>query len=156
MAPYSSWAGRAIVPSGASTGRFEAVELRDGDANRFDGTGVLRAVQHVSGEIAGILIGRDAADQLAIDRLLIDLDGTENKSRLGANSILGVSLAVAYAAAEARNIAPVLHLRDIWRSVGRSTGSQPPGHSRRAGGGIGRIWRTHTRKPYLTRPARDI
>jgi enolase len=91
--------GRAAVPSGASTGQFEAVELRDGDKNVFGGKGVLRAVEHVGGEIAFALAGRDPGDQRAIDELLIHLDGTDNKSRLGANAILGCSLAAAKAAA---------------------------------------------------------
>ncbi len=93
--------GRAAVPSGASTGKHEAVELRDADAaDRYLGRGVLRAVTHVEEEIASTLIGIDVADQLHIDRLMIDLDGTHNKSKLGANAILGVSLAAAKAAAE--------------------------------------------------------
>ncbi|CAN5311513.1 phosphopyruvate hydratase [soil metagenome] len=91
--------GRAAVPSGASTGQFEAAELRDGDRNVFGGKGVLRAVEHVRGEIASALAGRDPGDQRAIDELLIHLDGTDNKGRLGANAILGCSLAVAKAAA---------------------------------------------------------
>ena len=91
--------GRAIVPSGASTGTFEAKELRDGDDARFGGKGVLRAVANVTGEIAEALEGRDAADQRGIDREMIDLDGTPDKSRLGANALLGSSLAVARAAA---------------------------------------------------------
>ena len=90
--------GRAIVPSGASTGQFEAVELRDGD-DRFGGKGVLDAVSHVEDEIYDTLVGFDALDQRDIDQVLNDLDGTDNKSRLGANAILGVSLAVAKAAA---------------------------------------------------------
>ncbi|CAO3409368.1 enolase [Azospirillum oryzae] len=92
--------GRAAVPSGASTGAHEAVELRDGDKGRFGGKGVLKAVESVNGEIYDALAGLDADDQRAIDLAMIDLDGTENKSRLGANAILGVSLAVARAAAE--------------------------------------------------------
>jgi enolase len=91
--------GRAAVPSGASTGQFEAVELRDGDRNVYGGKGVLQAVEHVGGEIAFALAGRDPGDQRAIDRLLIQLDGTDNKGRLGANAILGCSLAAAKAAA---------------------------------------------------------
>ena len=91
--------GRAAVPSGASTGAHEAVELRDGDAARFGGKGVLKAVGAVNGEIFDCLSGRDAEDQTAIDATLCDLDGTPNKARLGANAILGVSLAVARAAA---------------------------------------------------------
>lgn len=91
--------GWAAVPSGASTGTREAVELRDGDARRYLGKGVLKAVQHVNGEIAQALSGMDAVAQVQIDQALIDLDGTDNKGRLGANAILGASLAVAKAAA---------------------------------------------------------
>lgn len=91
--------GRAAVPSGASTGAFEAIELRDGDKNRYMGKGVLQAVDNVNNVIAPELIGMDAVDQVAIDKLMIELDGTPNKSKLGANAILGVSLAVAKAAA---------------------------------------------------------
>ena len=93
--------GRAAVPSGASTGAHEAVEKRDGDKARYMGKGVLEAVAAVNGELAENLIGEDATEQLAIDRMMIELDGTPNKGRLGANAILGVSLAVAKAAAEA-------------------------------------------------------
>lgn len=92
--------GRASVPSGASVGTKEAVELRDGDAQRYSGKGVLKAVENVNTEIAETLMGLDAIEQSFIDQCLIDLDGTENKSRLGANAILAVSLAVAKAAAE--------------------------------------------------------
>ncbi|MBO5997021.1 MAG: phosphopyruvate hydratase [Alphaproteobacteria bacterium] len=91
--------GRAAVPSGASTGVHEAVELRDGDKSRFNGKGVLKAVNVVNGELANAVIGMDGEDQVAIDQKMIDLDGTSNKSRLGANAVLGVSLAVAKAAA---------------------------------------------------------
>jgi enolase len=91
--------GRAIVPSGASTGQFEAVELRDG-GKRYGGKGVSRAIDHVNGEIREALVGFDAAEQREIDAQLIDLDGTDNKGRLGANAILGVSLAVAKSAAD--------------------------------------------------------
>ena len=93
--------GRAGVPSGASTGTFEAVEIRDGDVKRYHGKGVLKAVEAVNGEIADALVGMPAFDQLGIDDALCRLDGTPNKSRLGANATLGVSLAVAKAAAEA-------------------------------------------------------
>ncbi len=93
-----SW-GRAIVPSGASTGVHEALELRDGDKSRFGGKGVLKAVANVNSELAELLLGWDATEQRSIDLAMIELDGTENKSRLGANAILGVSLAVAKAAA---------------------------------------------------------
>jgi enolase len=92
--------GRAIVPSGASTGAFEAVELRDGDKARYNGKGVLKAVDNVNNVIAPELIGMNVFDQTLIDKTLIELDGTENKGKLGANAILGVSLAVARAAAE--------------------------------------------------------
>ncbi|WP_341197283.1 phosphopyruvate hydratase [Hyphomonas chukchiensis] len=92
--------GRAAVPSGASTGAYEAHEQRDGDKSRYGGKGVLGAVDAVNGEISNELEGMDATDQRLIDMMMIDLDGTENKSRLGANAILGVSLAVAKAAAE--------------------------------------------------------
>ena len=91
--------GRAIVPSGASTGEHEAVELRDGDENRYLGKGVLKAVENVNGEIADALANYDAADQRALDAKMIELDGTENKGRLGANAILAVSMAAARAAA---------------------------------------------------------
>lgn len=92
--------GRAAVPSGASTGAHEAVERRDGDKNRYKGKGVLEAVAAVNGEIAEEIVGYDALEQVGIDRTMIEMDGTPNKSRLGANAILGVSLAVAKAAAE--------------------------------------------------------
>src|ERR1700682_4147025 len=91
--------GRAAVPSGPSTGAHEAVELRDGDKSRYLGRGVLKAVQNVNEVIAPHLVGQDADEQVAIDQLLLELDGTPNKGTLGANGILGVSLAVAHAAA---------------------------------------------------------
>ncbi|KQY51791.1 phosphopyruvate hydratase [Lysobacter sp. Root494] len=96
--------GRAAVPSGASTGTKEAVELRDGDKTRYLGKGVRKAVDNVNGAIASALSGLDAADQAAVDRRLIDLDGTENKGRLGANALLGVSLANAHAVAASKKI----------------------------------------------------
>ncbi|MBO5365206.1 MAG: phosphopyruvate hydratase, partial [Peptococcaceae bacterium] len=96
--------GRAAVPSGASTGAFEAVELRDGDKGRYLGKGTLNAVDNVNTLIAPALIGLDAADQSGIDRFLIELDGTDNKGKLGANAILGVSLAVAKAAADSAGL----------------------------------------------------
>ena len=92
--------GRAAVPSGASTGSREAIELRDGDAKRYGGKGVLKAVEHVNTEVSEAIVGLDASEQAFIDKTLIDLDGTENKSRLGANAMLAVSMAVARAAAE--------------------------------------------------------
>jgi enolase len=93
--------GRAAVPSGASTGIYEALELRDGDMDRYQGKGVLKAVEHVNIDIPEVVLGLDALDQSAVDRAMLTLDGTENKSKLGANAILGVSLAVARAAAMA-------------------------------------------------------
>ena len=102
--------GRAIVPSGASTGVHEAVELRDGDPNRYGGKGVTKAVGHVEGEIARRLKGFDISDQKRIDEALIELDGTPNKSRLGANAILGVSLAAAHAAAAVSGVPLYRHL----------------------------------------------
>ncbi|MBF0710444.1 MULTISPECIES: phosphopyruvate hydratase [unclassified Gemella] len=97
--------GRALVPSGASTGQYEAVELRDGDADRYLGKGVSKAVENVNKEIAPLLEGNfDVFEQVAIDRAMIELDGTENKGRLGANAILGVSLAVAHAAADSLGV----------------------------------------------------
>jgi len=102
--------GRAAVPSGASTGRHEAVELRDGD-EAFGGRGVLRAVDHVNGEITGAILGTDAEDQRGLDHALIELDGTDNKGRLGANAILGVSLAAARARADELG-------QPLWRYLG--------------------------------------
>ncbi|OLB89607.1 MAG: phosphopyruvate hydratase [Actinobacteria bacterium 13_2_20CM_2_66_6] len=102
--------GRAIVPSGASTGVHEAVELRDGDPNRYGGKGVTKAVGNVEGEIARRLKGFDISDQKRIDEALIELDGTPNKSRLGANAILGVSLAAAHAAAAVSGVPLYRHL----------------------------------------------
>jgi enolase len=103
--------GRAAVPSGASTGAHEAVELRDGDKSRYLGKGVTKAVGAVNDEIAELLVGMDAEDQRELDLAMIELDGTENKSRLGANAILGTSLAVARAAADARGL-------PLWSYVG--------------------------------------
>ena len=111
--------GRASVPSGASTGIYEACELRDGDKDRYLGKGVSNAVGNVSGEIARALVGRNVLDQMGIDRLLIRLDGTPNKSRLGANAILGTSLACARAAAEALGIG-------LYRYLGGTHGNMLP------------------------------
>src|SRR5688572_13326051 len=105
--------GRAAVPSGASTGQREALELRDGDKRRYLGKGVTKAVGHVNGEIASALAGREA-DQRAIDTFLIELDGTPNKARLGANAILGVSMALARAAAQAAKTPLHAHLRGLY------------------------------------------
>ena len=107
--------GRAAVPSGASVGEREALELRDGDAARYLGKGVRSAVAHVRERIAPRIIGRDAGDQAALDRAMLDLDGTENKSRLGANAILAVSLAVAKAAAASRGL-PLWQTLDAGRT----------------------------------------
>ena len=103
--------GRAAVPSGASTGEHEAVELRDGDKARYGGKGVLAAVRHVETHLGPAIVGMDALDQAAIDRVLCDADGTPNKSKLGANAILGVSMAVARAAAETVEL-------PLWRYLG--------------------------------------
>ncbi len=111
--------GRAAVPSGASTGAHEAVEKRDGDKGRYLGKGVLEAVAAVNGELAENLVGEDATEQLAIDRMMIELDGTPNKSRLGANAILGVSLAVAKAAAETAGL-------PLYRYIGGTQGRVLP------------------------------
>ena len=110
VALASGMTGRAAVPSGASTGKLEAVELRDGDARRYHGKGVLRALRNVHELIAPALIGMEAGEQAAIDRRLRDLDATPNKSRLGANAILAVSLAVARAAAAERGLPLYRHL----------------------------------------------
>ncbi len=111
--------GRAAVPSGASTGSREALELRDGDKGRYNGKGVLRAVEHINTEISEAIMGLDAQEQSFIDRTLIDLDGTENKSRLGANAMLAVSMAVAKAAAEESGL-------PLYRYFGGSGAMQMP------------------------------
>ena len=104
--------GRAIVPSGASTGSYEAVELRDGDISRYGGKGVLEAVANIQNKITPAIRGCDASNQVEIDRILLDLDGTTNKSGLGANALLGVSLATAWAAANSENIPLSRYLND--------------------------------------------
>lgn len=109
--------GRAAVPSGASTGAHEAVEFRDKDASRFGGKGVLRAVGHVNQTLAGELTGFDAADQAALDRKMVAVDGTANKGRLGANAILGVSLAAAKAVAAQRGLPLHRHLTRLWGDI---------------------------------------
>ena len=109
--------GRAIVPSGASTGVHEALELRDGDKDRYSGKGVLTAVSNVNEEIAENLVGWYAADQKAIDEMLLSLDGTDNKSRLGANAILGVSLAVAKAAAQSSELPLYRYIGGVYAHV---------------------------------------
>src|SRR6187455_548155 len=111
--------GRAAVPSGASTGSREAIELRDGDPARYLGKGVLKAVEHINTEICEAIIGLDASEQAFVDRTMIDLDGTDNKSRLGANAILAVSCAVAKAAAEEASL-------PLYRYLGGAAGMQLP------------------------------
>jgi enolase len=111
--------GRAAVPSGASTGSREAIELRDGDKSRYLGKGVLKAVEHINTEISEAILGLDASEQAFLDRTLIDLDGTENKSRLGANAMLAVSMAVARAAAEEAGL-------PLYRYFGGSGAMQMP------------------------------
>ncbi len=111
--------GRAAVPSGASTGAREAVELRDGDKGRYGGKGVLKAVEFVNTEISEAIVGLDASEQAFVDRTLIDLDGTENKSRLGANAVLAVSMAVARAAAEEAGL-------PLYRYLGGAGGMRMP------------------------------
>ena len=111
--------GRAAVPSGASTGAHEALELRDGDQSAFGGRGVLKAVANVEDELAGVLVGREAAQQALIDRTMIELDGTPNKARLGANAILGCSLAVAAAAAADANL-------PLYRYIGGARANRMP------------------------------
>jgi enolase len=109
--------GRAAVPSGASTGEHEAVELRDGDVQRYGGKGVLHAVEAVENELSELLVGLNATDQRMIDRLMIDADGTPNKSRLGANAILGVSLATARAAASFMDVPLYRYIGGVYANV---------------------------------------
>src|SRR5450759_1599316 len=113
-----SW-GRAAVPSGASTGIHEALELRDGDKTRYNGKGVLKAVEHVNNEIASAVMGKDATDQASIDNAMIELDGTPHKTKLGANAILGVSLATARVAAQACDL-------PLYRYIGGVTAAMLP------------------------------
>ncbi|GAB4165098.1 MAG: phosphopyruvate hydratase [Terrimicrobiaceae bacterium] len=125
--------GHGLVPSGASTGQFEALELRDGDPARYRGRSVLRAISHIHGEIAACVVGRDVTDQRGIDEALIELDGTETKSRLGANAILAVSMAVADASSKARNL-------PLFRSLGTGT-TLPFPEIQILGGGAHANWR---------------
>src|ERR1700756_2224916 len=111
--------GRAAVPSGASTGSREAIELRDGDKGRYGGKGVLRAVEHINTEMSESVLGLDSSEQAFLDKTLIDLDGTENKSRLGANAMLAVSMAVARAAAEESGL-------PLYRYFGGTNGTRLP------------------------------
>jgi enolase len=115
--------GRAIVPSGASTGRHEALELRDADSPRYGGLGVLKAVDNVTRLIAPEVAGLDLDDQAGLDARLIDLDGTPNKGRLGANAVLGVSLAVAHAAASAHGEELFVHLNRLWNDRNKTEAS---------------------------------
>jgi enolase len=128
--------GFGLVPSGASTGQFEALELRDGDVSRFRGKSVFKAVEHVQGEIAQALAGMDAMDQRVVDTAMIELDGTPNKSRLGANAILGVSMAVANAAANAKGV-------PLYEHLGAGKGNLLPlPEIQIIGGGAHANWRT--------------
>lgn len=128
--------GRAAAPSGASTGQFEALELRDGDPRRFRGKSVFQAIANVRGEIAQAMVGLDAYDQRGLDRMLIDLDGTPAKSRLGANAILAVSMAAATAAAAAQD-------RPLYDYLGQSRGNMIPlPEIQIVGGGAHAHWRT--------------
>jgi len=115
----SGVSGHAIVPSGASTGAREAIELRDGDKKRFMGKGVLKAVEHVNGEIANALKGMDVTEQKTIDQTMIDLDGTHNKSRLGANALLAASLASAHAAANDKQLPLFQYLGNMFGTTGQ-------------------------------------
>ncbi|HCV78126.1 MAG TPA: phosphopyruvate hydratase, partial [Pseudomonas sp.] len=105
--------GRATAPSGASTGSREALELRDGDKSRYLGKGVLKAVGNINGPIRDLLLGKDPSDQKALDRAMIELDGTDNKAKLGANAILAVSLAAAKAAAEDQDLPLYAHIANL-------------------------------------------
>ncbi|MFG0287136.1 MAG: phosphopyruvate hydratase [Rhodopirellula sp. JB044] len=128
--------GYGLVPSGASTGQFEALEMRDGDPKSFRGRSVFKAVEHVRTEIASLLSGHDVFDQSGIDRAMIGLDGTPNKTRLGANAILGVSMAVANAAANERGV-------PLYESIGGGKGTQLPlPEIQIIGGGAHANWRT--------------
>ena len=109
--------GKAAIPSGASTGIHEALELRDGDKHRYGGKGVLKAVEHVNSEIADELFGYDAVQQKEIDQALLKLDGTPNKSKLGANAILGTSLAVAKAAADSLGLPLYRYIGGVYAHV---------------------------------------
>src|SRR5690554_2424328 len=113
--------GSACAPSGASTGSREALELRDGDKSRYLGKGVLKAVDNVNQVIKSLLVGQDAAAQRAIDKIMLDADGTENKAKLGANAILAVSLAAAKAAAMDKKIPLYKHIADVNGTPGQYT-----------------------------------
>ncbi len=121
--------GRAIVPAGASTGTAEACELRDGDPRRYDGRGVLKAVAHVNETLAPAIVGLDPRDQATIDSRLCELDGTPQKSRLGANALLGVSLAAAHVAAAAENVPLYRHLNQLWQALPALPGHAQANHA---------------------------
>ena len=128
--------GYGIVPSGASTGQYEALELRDGDPEVFRGKSVFKAVEHVRGEIADAVVGMDVEDQGALDRRMIELDGTSSKSRLGANAILGVSMAAANTTAKLRGV-------PLFESLGNGQGTLLPlPEIQIIGGGAHANWRT--------------
>jgi enolase len=116
--------GRAIVPSGASTGAAEAKELRDGDASRYDGKGVRAAVENVRGELQSAVLGFDPSHQQSVDQRLIEADGSADKGRLGGNAVLGVSLAAAHAAAASQRVPLFRHLHEVWKSLYPAAG--PP------------------------------
>ena len=139
------YTARAIVPSGASTGRFEAVELRDGEKDKYLGLSVEKAVNNVNTKLAEAILGENALDQMNIDRLLIEADGTENKSSVGANAILGVSMAVARAAAKALRIPLYQYLG------GCHTKQMPVPMMNILNGGACVIIMTQGRTPYNTR-----
>ena len=148
--------GRAAVPSGASTGEFEATELRDGGSD-WMGKGVTRAVENVNGEIATAVRGQDASSQAALDRMLITLDGTPNKSRLGANAILAVSLAAAHAASAEERL-------PLWRYLGGESAHVLPvpmmnvaqrRRSRRQQGRLSGVHGRARRRPHVRRGAED-
>lgn len=113
------WTGRAVVPSGASTGQYEAEELRDGNTLRYHGQGVLKAVRHVNTELAEVIIGENALSQMSIDKILCETDGTENKRNMGSNAILGISMATAQAAAKALRI-------PLWQYLGGCSAKRLP------------------------------
>ncbi len=128
--------GRGLTPSGASTGQYEALELRDGDPGKFGGKSVFKAIGHIEGELASCVVGRDVFDQAALDQAMIGLDGTPNKSRLGANAILAVSMAAANAAANARGV-------PLFEQLGQGRGSLLPlPEIQIIGGGAHACWRT--------------
>jgi enolase len=138
--------GRAAVPSGASTGVYEALELRDGDKTRYQGKGVLKAVANVNGEIAGAVKGLDALDQAAVDRAMLALDGTEYKSKLGANAVLGVSMAVARAAAASAKL-------PLYRYLGgAATGLMPVPMFNILNGGVHASWQSTDFQEFMIAP----